>query len=65
MTNYAIGLNKSIAEKDHQIGLVDMAMFLIVMKHLIQFTNRKVVFKVSVDNNYESVLYPLNGKLTD
>ena len=64
LTNYAIGLNKSIAEKDHQIGLVDMAMFLIVMKHLIQFTNRKVVFKVSVDNNYESVLYPLNGKLT-
>ena len=31
LTNYAIGLNKSIAEKDHQIGLVDMAMFLIVL----------------------------------
>ena len=64
LTNYSIGLNKSIAEKDHQIGLVDMAMFLIVMKHLIQFTDRKVVFKVTVDNNYESVLYPLSGKLT-
>ena len=42
-----------------------MAMFLIVMKHLIEFTNRKVIFKVSVDNNYESVLYPLSGKLTE
>jgi hypothetical protein len=64
LTNYAIGLNKSIEAKNHQIGLVDMAMFLIVMKHLIQFTDRKVVFKESVDNSYESVLYPLRGKLS-
>ena len=64
LTNYAIGLNKSIKAKNHQIGLVDMAMFLIVMKHLIQFTDRKVVFKESVDNSYESVLYPLRGKLS-
>ena len=41
-----------------------MAMFLIVMKHLIQFTDRKVVFKESMDNSYESVLYPLKGKLS-
>ena len=64
LTNYAIGLNKSIDAKNHQIGLVDMAMFLIVMKHLIQFTDRKVVFKESKDNSYESVLYPLKGKLS-
>ena len=64
LTNYAIGLNKSIKAKNHQIGLVDMAMFLIVMKHLIQFTDRKVVFKESADNSYESVLYPLRGKLS-
>lgn len=64
LTNYAIGLNKSIEAKNHQIGLVDMAMFLIVMKHLIQFTDRKVVFKESADNSYESVLYPLRGKLS-
>ena len=65
LTNYAIGLNKSIAAKNHQIGLVDMAMFLIVMKHLIQFTDRKVVFKESVDNSYEDVLYPRRGKLSE
>lgn len=64
LTNYAIGLSKSIKAKNHQIGLVDMAMFLIVMKHLIQFTDRKVVFKESVHNSYESVLYPLRGKLS-
>jgi hypothetical protein len=64
LTNYATGLNKSIKAKNHQIGLVDMAMFLIVMKHLIQFTDRKVVFKETVDNSYESVLYPLRGKLS-
>ena len=64
LSNYAIGLNKSIKAKNHQIGLVDMAMFLIVMKHLIQFTDRKVVFKESADNSYESVLYPLRGKLS-
>ena len=62
--NYAIGLKRSITTKDHQIGLVDMAMFLIVMKHLIQFTDRKVVFKESVDNTFESVLYPLRGNLS-
>lgn len=65
LTNYAVGLNRSIALKDHQIGLVDMAMFLIVMKHLIQFTGRKVIFKESVDNTYEEVLYPLTGKLSE
>ena len=35
------------------------------MKHLIQLMDRKVVFKITVDNNFESVLYPLSGKLTD
>ena len=64
LTNYAIGLNKSIVAKNHQIGLVDMALFLIVMKHLIQFTDRKVVFKTSVDKK-KSVLYPLSGKLSE
>ena len=65
LTNYSIGLNKSIKTKNYQIGLLDMAMFLIVMKHLIQFADRKVVFKEAVDNSYESVLYPLRGKLSE
>ena len=65
LSNYAKALNKSMTAEDHKIGLVDMAMFLIVMKHLIQFTNRKVVFKESADNTYEDVLYPLRGKLSE
>ena len=65
LSNYTTGLNKSIATKDHNIGLVDMAMFLIVMKHLIQFTERKVVFKEYEDNTFEGILYPLKGKLSD
>ena len=65
LSNYAKGLNKSITAEDHEIGLVDMAMFLIVMKHLIQFTERKVLFKESAENMYEDVLYPLRGKLSE
>ena len=65
LSNYAAGLNKSISAKDHKIGLVDMAMFLIVMKHLIQFTERKVAFKESTDSIYEDVLYPLRGNLSE
>jgi len=65
LSNYAKALNKSMNTEDHKIGLVDMAMFLIVMKHLIQFTNRKVVFKESSENTYEDVLYPLRGKLSE
>lgn len=65
LSNYAKGLNKSITAEDHEIGLVDMAMFLIVMKQLIQFTERKVLFKESAENMYEDVLYPLRGKLSE
>src|SRR5690606_38990421 len=65
LTNYAVGLERSGLTKGHQIGLVDMAMFLIVMKHLIQFAERKVVFKNPSNNDHESVLYPLEGKLSD
>jgi hypothetical protein len=64
LSNYIIALKKGVESKNHQIGLVDMAMFLIVMKHLLQFTNRKIVFKESEDNFYESILYPIKGKLS-
>jgi len=65
LSNYADGLKKSLAIEDHEIGLVDMAMFLIVMKHLVQFTERKVVFKEASDGTFEGVLYPLRGKLSE
>jgi hypothetical protein len=65
LANYAIGLNKSFATKDHKIGLVDMAMLLIVMKHLIQFTDRKIIFKEPINDRYDDVLYPIRGKLSD
>jgi len=64
LSNYITVLKKGADSRSNQIGLVDMAMFLIVMKHLIQFTNRKIVFKESEDNSYESILYPIKGKLS-
>ena len=65
LLNYSIALNKSVKSKDYKVGLVDMAMFLIVMKHLIQFTERKIIFKEYLENNSEDVLYPLRGKLSE
>ena len=65
LKNYSIALKKSISTKDHQIGLLDMAMFLIVMKQLIQISDRKVIFNVSNNNSYEDVVYPLMGNLSE
>jgi len=62
--NYLTGLEKSIAKKDHQLGLIDMAMFLIVTKHLVQFTERKVTFKLESEIGFSDILYPIKGNLT-
>lgn len=63
--NYLIGLQKSTLEKDHKLGLIDMAMFLIVTKHLVQFTERKVKFKVETEDGLSGVLYPTSGNLSE
>jgi hypothetical protein len=62
--NYLIGLQKSTQEKDHQLGLIDMAMFLIVTKHLVQFTEREVKFKVEFEHGFTGVLYPTRGNMS-
>ncbi|WP_338357503.1 hypothetical protein [Yeosuana marina] len=65
LNNYLAGLKLSTSTKNYKLGLIDMAMFLIVMKHLIEFTERKIIFKVDETNQETYVLYPLSGKLSE
>lgn len=65
LNNYLKGLKQAQSQSKHELGLVDMAMFLIVMKHLIEFTERKVTFKVEDENNGPQVLFPLLGNLSE
>lgn len=65
LNNYLIGLKQSSNTKNYKMGLIDMAMFLIVMKHLIEFTERHVIFKIESDNEEEHVLFSLRGNLSE
>ena len=65
LDNYLIGLQKSTQKKDHQLGLIDMAMFLIVTKLLVQFTEREVKFKVESEDGFSGILYPTRGNLSE
>lgn len=65
LNNYAVGLKRSNSIENYKLGLIDMAMFLIVMKHLIEFTERKVTFKVDLDGEEKHVLFPLSGNLSE
>ncbi|WP_417371232.1 hypothetical protein [Gelidibacter japonicus] len=65
LNNYLVGLKKSYQQENYKLGLIDMAMFLIVMKHLIEFTEREIVFKVESDVDEKDVLFPLAGNLSE
>ncbi|MDA9089721.1 hypothetical protein N9K15_02130 [Maribacter arcticus] len=65
LNNYLKGLKKSSGTEGYKIGLMDMAMFLIVMKHLLEFTERQVIFKIESDDEEERVLYPFSGNLSE
>lgn len=66
LVNYHNALKNSAIKGDHEIGLIDMAMFLIVMKQLIQFTEREVTLKVIKEEEGEKfTLYPSTGNLSE
>lgn len=66
LVNYQNALKNSALKKEHKIGLIDMAMFLIVMKQLIQFTEREVTLKVIKEGEGEKfTLYPGRGNLSE
>jgi hypothetical protein len=66
LVNYQHALKNSLKNTGHQIGLIDMAMFLIVIKQLIQFTDREVILKVTEeDENAKQVFYPVRGNLSE
>ena len=65
LNNYLKALQKSLKTKNYQINQVDLAMFLIVMKHLIEYTEREVIFKVSSDSTEKKILFPISGNLSE
>ena len=65
LNNYINALQKNLKAKNHQISQIDLAMFLIVMKHLLEYTEREVVFKVSSDNTERKILFPASGNFSE
>ena len=60
---YEKSLDKAINIKNHFIGLVDLAMYLIVLNNLIDFAEREVILKVHEkdEENTKHVLFPVQG----
>ncbi|QOD60679.1 hypothetical protein H9I45_15270 [Polaribacter haliotis] len=46
--NYIIALKKISASENYEVGIVDYAMLLIVLNHLMQYSGRKVILKKEV-----------------
>ena len=65
LNNYLNALQKNVKDKNHQISQIDLAMFLIVMKHLLEYTEREVLFKVSSDDSEREILFPVSGNLSE
>ena len=65
LTNYSSVLDNNLSKKEHKISQIDMAMFLIVIKHLIEYTEREVIFKVSKDKEDKQILFPVSGNLSE
>ena len=62
--NYIKSLRKSCQTEGYQVSLIDFAMYLIVLKQIIDFVNRKVIFKI--DNEVKDpVILPVWGNLTE
>lgn len=65
LNNYLKGLQQAQSQVNYNVGLIDMAMFLIVLKHLIEFTEREVVFRVDSETEEKIILFPLSGNLSE
>ncbi|WP_431244229.1 hypothetical protein ACQ9BO_07650 [Flavobacterium sp. P21] len=64
ITNYLKALYKFENHKDKKLGLVDLAMLLIVLKHLFEVTNRKFTIKNETETAQEQYyIYHIPGNL--
>jgi hypothetical protein len=65
--NYQNALKNSSDLREYTIGLVDFAMFLIVMKQLIQFSERRITLKTAdkEQDRVDKVFYPVKGNLSE
>ena len=62
--NYHKSLKRSCETEGYQVSLIDFAMYLIVLKQIVDFVNRKVIFKVDSDIK-DPVILPVLGNLTE
>ena len=62
--NYLKSLKRSCETEGYQVSLIDFAMYLIVLKQIVDFVNRKVIFKVDSDIK-NPVILPVLGNLTE
>jgi hypothetical protein len=66
ITNYLKALYKFKNHKDKKLGLVDLAMLLIVLKHLFEVTNRKFTIKNETETAEEqNYIYQIPGNLSE
>lgn len=65
LNNYLKGVKNAYNNSKHEVGLIDLAMFMIVMKYLIEFTEREVVFKNETEEKFSEVLFPITGNLSE
>ncbi|MCB0749424.1 MAG: hypothetical protein KDC90_18335, partial [Ignavibacteriae bacterium] len=63
LENYFDATDLALEEENHKVSSVDFAMYMIVMKHIVEMANIKV--KVSKGDIDEAILYPLAGRFDD
>jgi len=64
LTNYIDSLRQLKEIENKTFTMIDMAMYLIVMKQLVEVSDRKVLF-TSEDKNKDEVVFPTKGRLAD
>lgn len=63
--NYIIALKKIGASENYEVGIVDFAMLLIVLNHLMQYSGRKVILKKEVEfSGSDLEMLPVLGNLS-
>tara|TARA_R110002051_G_C8766033_1_gene502621 strand:+ start:2261 stop:4891 length:2631 start_codon:yes stop_codon:yes gene_type:complete len=63
--NYIIALKKISVSENYEVGIVDYAMLLIVLNHLMQYSGRKVILKKEVEfDSSDLEMLPTLGNLS-
>lgn len=67
LNNYEDAIDSSMSNLDHEVNLVDFAMYMIVLKHLLELVNKEVILKNSDTSqaNERIVLYNILGAFNE